>query len=200
MAPKPDVSEERRSQIIEAAMRAFSKEGFHKARMEDIAEEAGLSKGALYLYFKSKDKIISSILTALFEREITAISEYAAQDSSARDLLAKMAILISEDLLKMKPFISIVYEFWAMSFRNKAIGNVIREFLWQYVEIFVPIFERGIEEGEFRLLDAKDTAMAFGAMIEGSILIWSYDMDNLDFRHLMKNSVDIFLDGISIQP
>ncbi|MEJ2759148.1 MAG: TetR/AcrR family transcriptional regulator, partial [Anaerolineales bacterium] len=179
---------------------AFSKEGFHNARMEDIADEAGLSKGALYLYFKSKDKIISSILTALFEREITTISEYVTHDSSAKGALARVATLISEDLLQMKPFISIVYEFWAMSFRNKAIGNVIREFLWQYVEIFVPIFERGIEDGEFRSLDAKDTAMAFGAMIEGSILIWSYDMDNLDFKQLMKNSVTIFLDGISVQP
>jgi len=200
MAPKPDVSEERKSQIIEAAMRAFAKEGFHKARMDDIADEAGLSKGALYLYFKSKDKIISSILTALFEREITTISEYAMGEGSARDTLENMAVLISEDLLKMKPFISIVYEFWAMSFRNKAIGNVIREFLWQYVEIFVPIFARGVENGEFRSLDARDTAMAFGAMIEGSILIWSYDMENLDFKHLMKNSVNIFLDGITVQP
>lgn len=200
MAPKPDVSEERRTQIIEAAMRAFAKEGFHKARMEDIAEEAGLSKGALYLYFKSKDKIISSILNALFEREISTISEYTIQGESARDTLEKMAELVSEDLIKMRPFISIMYEFWAMSFRNKAIGNVIRDFLWRYVEVFIPVFERGVQNGEFKQLDPKDTAVAFGTVIEGSILVWSYDMDNLDFKHLMESGVKIFLDGISVQP
>jgi len=200
MAPKPDVSEERRSQIIEAAMRAFAKEGFHDARMDDIAEEAGLSKGALYLYFKSKDKIISAILNAIFEREIVTVAEYAGKGNSAREALEKMGDLISSDLIATKPFISIIYEFWAMSFRNKAIGKVIRDFLWQYVELFVPVFERGVENGEFRELDPRDTAMAFGAILEGSILVWSYDMDNLDFKHLISSSIKIFLDGISVQP
>ncbi|MCB2179867.1 TetR/AcrR family transcriptional regulator [bacterium] len=200
MSPKPDVSEERRTQIVEAAMRAFAKEGFYKARMEDIAEEAGLSKGALYLYFKSKDKIISAILSALFEREFSTISGYISDEGSAKSALEKMATLIADDLIRMRPVISIVYEFWAMSFRNKAIGNVIREFLWRYVEVVVPIFEQGVANGEFKPLDPKDTAMAFGSIIEGSIIVWSYDMDNLDFKHLMECSVNIFLDGISVQP
>jgi len=41
-----------------------------------------------------------------------------------------------------------------------------------------------------------DVAMAFGSIIEGSILLWSYDMNNVDFRALITNSVSIFLDGI----
>ena len=60
MAPKPDVSEERKQQILEAASEVFSQKGFDNARMEDIAEQTGLSKGSLYLYFKSKDDLITS--------------------------------------------------------------------------------------------------------------------------------------------
>ncbi len=62
MSPRPDVSEERRTQILEAAMAVFARQGFDKARMDDIAQQARLSKGALYLYYKSKDAIISAIL------------------------------------------------------------------------------------------------------------------------------------------
>ena len=51
MSPRPDVSEERRNQILEAAMAVFARQGFEQARMDDIAQEVGLSKGALYLYF-----------------------------------------------------------------------------------------------------------------------------------------------------
>jgi len=57
MSPKHDVSEERKSQILDAAMDTFSEMGFHKARMSDIAETSGLSKGSLYWYFDSKDSI-----------------------------------------------------------------------------------------------------------------------------------------------
>jgi len=58
----PKVSEEhadaRRQQIIDAAYRCFARKGFHQATMRDIYEEAGLSPGAVYHYFDSKDEII----------------------------------------------------------------------------------------------------------------------------------------------
>ena len=49
--------ERRRQQIIVAAKRVFSEKGFSKSTMEDIAREAELSPGTLYLYFKNKDKV-----------------------------------------------------------------------------------------------------------------------------------------------
>lgn len=58
MAPRPDVSEERKTQILTAATKMFTEHGFAEARMDDIAVESGLSKGALYWYFESKDAII----------------------------------------------------------------------------------------------------------------------------------------------
>ncbi|HEY6540074.1 MAG TPA: helix-turn-helix domain-containing protein, partial [Ktedonobacteraceae bacterium] len=67
MSPRPDVSEERRNQILAAASTVFARSGFHEARMDDIAEEVGLSKGALYLYYKSKDAIIAALLKFFFD-------------------------------------------------------------------------------------------------------------------------------------
>ena len=48
MSPRPDVSEERKQQILEAAIAVFARLGFRAARMDDVAEQAGLSKAALY--------------------------------------------------------------------------------------------------------------------------------------------------------
>ena len=59
MARTPKIVEDRKEQIIDAAMAVFARLGFHEARMDDIAQEAGLSKAALYLYYKSKDAIIA---------------------------------------------------------------------------------------------------------------------------------------------
>ena len=59
--------ERRRQQIIVAAKRVFSDKGFNKATMEDIAKEAELSPGTLYLYFKDKDALIATLVEDSFE-------------------------------------------------------------------------------------------------------------------------------------
>ncbi len=51
MTPRPNVREQRRLQILQAAQHVFARMGFHKARMDDIAHEAGVSKGTLYWYY-----------------------------------------------------------------------------------------------------------------------------------------------------
>ncbi len=76
MSPKPDVSEERKGQIMSAAEEVFTKKGFDNARMDDIAEETGLSKGTLYLYYKSKDDLIIAILDRIFQREFKVLENH----------------------------------------------------------------------------------------------------------------------------
>ena len=196
MSPKPDVSEERKIQIIEAAIQVFAREGFHQARMDDIAREAGLSKGAIYWYFKSKDKIIAALVTSFFDREFSIVEEWVNNADSARNILQDLSNLVVKDLVSVKPFMPIMHKFWAISQRNNTAGKVIRDSMHRYIEMIVPIIQRGIDEGEFKDLDALDLAMAYGAIIEGSILLWSYDMNNLDFQKLITQSVTIFLDGI----
>jgi AcrR family transcriptional regulator len=75
MSPRPDVSEERKNQILEAAIAVFARLGFDQSRMEDIAGQAGLSKGALYLYYKSKDAIVAALLTYFFCTGIQAVTD-----------------------------------------------------------------------------------------------------------------------------
>lgn len=62
MSPRPDVSTERKDQILDAALFSFSKVGFHKARLLDIGGSSGLSKGSLYWYFESKNDLILKLL------------------------------------------------------------------------------------------------------------------------------------------
>jgi len=68
MFPRPDVSKARKEQIVNAATTIFAWQGFHAARMEDIAREAGLSKGTIYLYFRSKDDVSAAILDHFYHR------------------------------------------------------------------------------------------------------------------------------------
>ena len=60
--PKPDVSTERKAQILAAASNIFLKKGFDAARMEEIAASAGLSIGGVYWYYKSKEEVILDLM------------------------------------------------------------------------------------------------------------------------------------------
>ena len=87
MSPRPDVSEERKDQILNAAEEVFNQKGLDNARMDDIAEETGLSKGTLYLYFKSKDDLIAAILDRIFQREFREFENVDLSTMSATDAL-----------------------------------------------------------------------------------------------------------------
>ena len=57
----PEYKEEAKTKIIEAARTVFAKKGYHDATMDDVAKEVGVSKGALYSYFKSKEDLLKEI-------------------------------------------------------------------------------------------------------------------------------------------
>ena len=64
--------------ILEAAVKVFAEEGFHKAKISTIAESAGVATGSVYLYFKNKDDLLNTIFQGLWERlydELKIISD-----------------------------------------------------------------------------------------------------------------------------
>jgi len=75
MSPRPDVSAERKKLILDAAMIIFSLKGFHQARMDDIAKHSGLSKGTIYWYFSSKEKIIAQSQDNLFDNKLESLGK-----------------------------------------------------------------------------------------------------------------------------
>jgi AcrR family transcriptional regulator len=197
MSPKPDVSEQRRAQIIEAATSVFARFGFSNARMDDIAEESDLSKGTLYLYFKSKEDIFGGILDNFFQREFNFIKRLSEDKTmSAPGKMARLTGVVLDDILRMEFAMPIFFEFWSMSFRKKPVRRIFQKYMENYVKLVVPIVEEGIAGGDFRQGNAYDISMAYGALIEGSMVIWAYDPENVDLHDLLSKNSKIFLDGL----
>ena len=117
MSPRPDVSEERRNQILEAAMAVFARQGFEQARMDDIAQEVGLSKGALYLYFKSKDAIISAILQFFFSAAMKKLQGFLESEEtpSVREQLLRLNQYYVGEMKWMVSMLPISFQFYAIT-------------------------------------------------------------------------------------
>lgn len=199
MSPRPDVSEERKNQIIEAASVVFSRLGFHKARMDDIVEESGLSKGTLYWYFKSKDDIITAILDRMFTREIAQVRKALDDDKSAKENLEIYTKFVVADLLRMQPLMPIFIEFFTLAMRKKSILKVLNRYYKSFLELIIPVIQCGIERGELRPVAAEDIAIAIGAIFEGTILLWIYDPDSVALDKNIESSINLLLEGILIK-
>lgn len=200
MSPRPNVSDERKTQIINAAEGVFTEKGFDEARMDDIAEETGLSKGTLYLYFKSKDDLIIAILDRMFQREFKQLENLDQAAQSATDAIWNMTNLLTKEILSLIRLIPIVYQFLALAFRNKYVQTALKKYINRYLDILIPIIQRGIDSGEFRKVDAREVAVAMGAMIEGTLLLWVYDKSIVDPEYHIHSGMKLLLEGVQARP
>jgi AcrR family transcriptional regulator len=197
MPPRPDVSDARKSQIMDAAENVFTRKGLDQARMDDIAEVTGLSKGTLYLYFRSKDDLIIAILERIFTGIFKQWEERTGEFTSATEALNSFTEEAIRDYKRMLRLMPVAYEFLALAFRNKTVQTALSVYFRRYMETLVPIIQRGIAAGEFRGVDPHDAAVAIGAIYEGTVLLWVYDSSLVDLEKHIRSSMQLLLEGLT---
>jgi AcrR family transcriptional regulator len=195
MPPRPDVSEERRAQIIEAALRCFTRKGYVNTTMDDIVAESGLSKGAIYWYFKSKDDVFQAAFISMFE-DVGAESMAALQACETAveklRLAARTMVNLARDI---EGYFALIVEFWAQSENRDEVMGFGAEVLTQYQQVIAPIFEGGIQSGEFREVDADALAWMIMTAYDG---LAAYDMmvPNLDMDKISETFIETLLKGL----
>jgi AcrR family transcriptional regulator len=196
MAPKPDVSEERTEQILDAALAEFSERGFDKARMEDIGERAGISKATVYLYFKSKEALIGAIMEHLFSREMAALQVLEGEEDSTRLRLTRFVEALVGDLSRMRPLMPILYEFYALGLRKEPVRRVLGAFYIRFIDVVAPVIHEGLDRGEFCSTDARQAAIALGAIMEGTLLLWAFAPEQVALEAQLRNGFELVLAGL----
>ena len=113
MPQKKDIEEARRRQILDAAEKVFIKRGIDKARMDDIVQESGLSKGALYWYFKSKDAIVSALVAHVLISEMREAEALVQAGGSASERLKLFIAHAVREYKRFENVLPLAYEFVA---------------------------------------------------------------------------------------
>jgi AcrR family transcriptional regulator len=196
MSPRPDVSEARKDQILDAASEVFAEKGVHETRMDDIVEKSGLSKGSLYWYFKSKDEIVLHIFERIFSREFEELENMVDSSESAAERLIHFADRTSDDVKRMLRLIPLAYEFMGWAFRKKYVQEAFKLYINKFMDILVPVIQQGIDSGEFRDINPQSTAITLGAIFEGTLLLWVYDNTLVDIEKHIHEGVVLLLEGM----
>lgn len=198
---RPDVSEERRAQILDAALEVFARQGFHEARMDDIAQASGLSKGALYLYYKSKDAIIGALLTSIFNIAMRSSLTAAREDGTIRDRILEITERFAGEIDRFSRAVPVMLEFYAIAARDRTVRKYMGEIFEEYSALVARLLEQGMARGEFRRGgDAHALAVGLIAIWEGMALLWAMSPERVQWREQATLAVATFLDGLTPPP
>ncbi|BBP92178.1 hypothetical protein BsIDN1_57960 [Bacillus safensis] len=91
--------------IIEAGMKLFASKGYNTTSVQEIADECHMSKGAFYLYFKSKEALLISILHYYYDKVFTRIHEVQTEGGTPKEAYRKQLTVYYDNILQQKDFI-----------------------------------------------------------------------------------------------
>ena len=184
----------KRELIIEAAMIVFARDGYHKAKVGDIAETAGVGKGTIYEYFPSKKQLFEDMLKAGMELYLDSIHAVFEQPSSTEERLTSF-VLMAESLAKKH--IEMVKVF---SQEAGEVGDRIKDTMMDFKRKMVEKIENLLIEAKVReglcIPDAKTAAIIFlGGM--NHLIVYHHLITNQSLEDIqIKEFIRLYMAGI----
>ena len=191
--------EAKRTALIDAALDVFSRVGFAAAKMDDVAEEAGVSKGTVYLYFDSKEKLFEGMVKEKMSPMLNEVTSVLSQNfsSATERLKAHMKLFytrivkcdrrqITRLIMAEGPNFPHLAEFYYANVlsRGQAIIN--------------GILEQGIEAGEFRDMSREGLTqnIVAGALVASIWTLVFNRFEPLDLDAYFETHIDLILNGL----
>ncbi len=190
--------EEKYNKILEAATRVFAREGFHNARIEEVAKEAGVAHGTVYLYFGGKDDLLISIFRENLEELVEYVGSEVKKEANAEDKLRRM-ISLQIELIETN---SELAELMLVEFpqTGKFLSNSVINDLAAYIDMIANILKEGVSEGAFDdSIDVNMVAMVIYSGIQGIATRWILEEMRYPLKKVANEMSDVFLSGIKLR-
>lgn len=164
----------RRIAIISAAGRVFHAQGYAATTMDAIAAQAGVAKGSIYNYFRSKQDLFSQLFSEVVEADEAETEQLVAEAIPADEKLQKMVDNVFAQLENYTAIGALVLEFWATAARQKHRGELakmLEQLFSRWRGWIAAIISQGIKSGRFRQdIDPEIAASLIMAVVDGIIV------------------------------
>ena len=194
--PKIVDKEKMREDILDAFLKTLLKYGFHNSSMTKIAQEAGIAKGTLYLYFDSKESLISTMTKQHFSKvkERLVATKYFDSLDELLNHIENSLLLGKEDT----EFIPIFFEAFGASFSSPKFIDKYRDFFNEIGEFYAKNLQLLMESGS---IDKSINPVALGrilvSMLDGIVLHKGFfSMGKEAYEEMVKESVGLFRRGL----
>jgi len=197
--PKIIDRQEKRSQILEAAMRIFAQRGVKNTKISDIAEAAEIGKGTVYEYFQSKDEIISASFRYFMETVGVTIGRRVSELTEPLDKL--MAFFSGwADILESEVmgYIEVVLDFWAEGIREDkgVLAFNLAELYAKYRATVGQLLDDCVTAGCIRPVDTRITASILLGTMDGLLVQWVADRTAFDIKAAVEALPDLITYGL----
>ena len=204
--PKPRARRkaERPAEILDAAFEEFVTHGYSATRLEDVAKRAGVTKGTIYFYFETKERVFDEMIRHVSGSLFPQIGGVAAklEGSYAERLRALIVCVygrIAEDRVARETLRFLISE--GARFPD-LVDRHYEEFMRPVIEQFHTLIEAGVAAGEFR----ASPAIGFTELIMSPALllsVWSLlfgDRRRIDFATFVDANFDLLMNGLAAPP
>ena len=197
MTDRSIVQQDKRTRILDAAIRVFAEHGYHGARVGDIAEDAGVAHGLLYHYFASKDEVLRTIFVENWGELIGRFRAVAASDEAADEKLAGIAKILLRTWRNDSALVTVMVREVARSHQLQGqVEDVGEAFL-----IVQRVIEEGQRSGVFRAdVDARLASWLFYGGLEEVLTGWVLGQlpdGEDDVARAERTAVDLALRGLT---
>ena len=195
MARTPRLVEDRREQIIDAAMRVFAQKGFTKATNKDIAREAGITPGLIYYYFESKDALLNAILEA--RSPLQVMSSLSPEVLALPpELFFRMVITRVLAIMEGEPMVGLIRVILPETIHNPEVASVPATLFQRVFGFLASYVETKIASGELRPVNASMMVQVLAGSLVAFILRRQVLRDPMALAYSQEQIVDAVLDTI----
>ncbi len=187
-------SEETRTHILEAAVKQFSVNGYNKASVDDICEQAGVSKGAFYHHFKTKQDLFLALLDGWLQTIDQAIE--ASKNQPVPETFHQMTEFFPYIFETAGDNLPMFLEFWLQASRDETIWEASIAPYRRYHKYFVSLIKKGIKEGSFVDVDPDLAARLIVSAAMGLLLQSLLDPDGAKWAKVARETVQVMMKSL----
>ncbi|MCK4546966.1 MAG: TetR/AcrR family transcriptional regulator [Candidatus Eisenbacteria sp.] len=196
----------RREDILAAARKVFAAKGYHEAALDEIAAEAGFSKGALYGYFESKEDLYATVLEEEFEQVNAVIRRAMEEHQDPRDVLREAIRLKFQQHAERKELFAEIGKGQARLLTSPSsesdpkwrLMNRFKTKFFTGLDLLAEVIESGIRAGKLRGdIPSKQLAMSLLGLVHANFFYWLVKSEQEPIDAVSDRVVRLFLDGVS---
>jgi AcrR family transcriptional regulator len=187
-------SEETRTQLMNSAIKLFSNRGFNAASVDDICKEAGVSKGAFYHHFESKQSLFLALLDGWLHNIDSAIE--ASREKSAPETFLQITEAFPFIFGSAGEHLPMFLEFWLQASRDDLIWQASIAPYRRYHNYFTSLIKKGVDEGSFVEVDPELTARMIVSMAMGLLLQSLLDPKGAKWEATARAITDMMLNTL----
>ncbi|MCP4690097.1 MAG: TetR/AcrR family transcriptional regulator [Desulfobacterales bacterium] len=192
MPPIPELEAIRKAQILEAGLKTIAARGCASVTMEEICRAAGMSKGGLAHYYKSKRDLFKAVFREFFQRVFKRSRETMARFEGPLDKVLSFDWLYDMEDPDAVLGYPILFNLMSMAVHDEEYRRMFHEWVENWVEMLGEALREGVSRGVFTELDPDEAARSISAIYQGVASRWYLDRAS----HPDRWAVETFTKGI----